>query len=63
MTSAIKAAVRVARTGVTKCVDDFTFVPADAQYADAQYADAQYADAQTRMQSALVCAGLGSLLE
>ncbi len=48
MTSAIKAAVRVARTGVTKCVDDFTFVPADAQ---------------TRMQSALVCAGLGSLLE
>ena len=58
MTSAIKAAVRVARTGVTKCVDDFTFVPADAQYADAQYADAQ-----TRMQSALVCAGLGSLLE
>ena len=142
MTSAINTAVRVARTGVTKCVDDFTFVPAengvrilsstgalvahveqigrfldiprgivhvdlahceacfdkvrglladltngaytidrdsrgvvrlnevrepvfwyadaDAQYADAQYADA---DAQTRMQSALACAGLGSLLE
>lgn len=132
MTSAIRTAVRVARTGVTKCVDDFTFVPAEngvrilcatgAPVAHVEpigrffdiprgivhvdlthcetcfdrvrglladltngaytidrdsrgavrlneirepvfwYADAQYADAQTRMQSALVCAGLGSLL-